>query len=792
MRKIPTIVLYDEKGLQIFDQITYLEEYYLTNVEITLLKEYSEDIIKHLKPGGTVVELGSGSLRKTKLLLDAIESAEIPTTYYALDLMFGELKKSLDGLAGRYKHVQVKGLLGTYDDGMEFIKNLDDKLILWLGSSIGNYTREEATEFLNKLKNEGMRENDKILIAIDGRNDSKAVTLAYNDPHNVTAEFILNGLTHVNTILGKPIFDRSKFKYHAFYNSELGRHEAYYQSLEDQVIEYRSSPRGLKMPKIMHRASLKRDELIHVEYSYKYSPKEVESLLLETGFIKRERWSSKQKIYGFWLLEKPLKYFQPDNKIEMVPTLKEWEQLWRAWDSVTLDIVGKNNVMLQPIDLRHPIIFYIGHIPCFLDIQISRALGENLTTPDYYSTIFERGIDPIIEDPSCCHPHSEVPNQWPILDDILEYRDKVRNRVLSHYVDGYVNSRLSRNVLRAMWMAFEHESMHLETILYMLVQVDPSKINPPPKVPKPKYVMNTSPKSLDTSPIVSIPKITFKIGLDDLEDPNANGDSGIDTDSDSEKHSNKSKRPTNHFGWDNEKPEREVSVESFNLQTRPISIGEYVHFLDRNKNESKTASSSTTWDQSLIPPSWTSHSWSKYGYAIRTVFGPIPLENVLDHPVAVPQTLATLYAAAISTADRLYRLPTEDELRLFYNLVGNTDSANSDSRSISQYTSLPTCPTPNYSFESWTTTPLTNSHIHGLGNLWEWTSSIFSSYSGFQPSEMYPGYSADFFDGKHNVVLGASWATHYRIAKRSSFRNWYQPGYGYVFAGFRLVEMDRK
>jgi len=92
----------------------------------------------------------------------------------------------------------------------------------------------------------------------------------------------------------------------------------------------------------------------------------------------------------------------------------------------------------------------------------------------------------------------------------------------------------------------------------------------------------------------------------------------------------------------------------------------------------------------------------------------------------------------------------------------------------------------NIGFENWSPTDVSNERVHSLGDVWEWTSTVWDKHEGFEASQIYPGYSADFFDGKHHVVLGGSWATHPRIAERRSFRNWYQAGYPYVFSGFRL------
>jgi len=365
-----------------------------------LIKSSLPKIVQNIKNQGTnvIVELGAGSLRKTTLLLDALESAKIAVTYYALDLMRDELDKSLKKLLNRYQYVTVKGLLGTYDDGMTVIKEWNNKLVMWLGSSIGNYTREEAKLFLKKLRQEALNPDDQILIGFDGRNSSEKINLAYDDPSGLTAEFILNGLNHCNRLLGNQVFDQSKFSYHAFYNESLGRHEAYYRSLVDQRICEKN-----------YSCLLRQGELIHIEYSYKFSDKEMEETLTGSGFNTSETYRLSQEdmktglSYGGLWIAMPESMLSENNdgistptsprsiatnnstENKSVPSLQEWESLWHQWDIVIFGIVGKKNVMEQPIGLRHPIIFYLGHLPCFCDVQISRSLSRKIAEPQYFS-----------------------------------------------------------------------------------------------------------------------------------------------------------------------------------------------------------------------------------------------------------------------------------------------------------------------------------------------------------------------------------------------------------------------
>lgn len=166
---------------------------------------------------------------------------------------------------------------------------------------------------------------------------------------------------------------------------------------------------------------------------------------------------------------------KPDEyAAQPVPSLAEFEQLWVAWDMVTRDMVPQEDLLSKPIKLRNACIFYLGHIPAFLDIHLTRATGGNPTPPIYYHRVFERGIDPDVDNPEQCHAHrcaiiysimflvpsyltrtSEIPEEWPSAVDLLCYQQNVRARTRSFYdAHGVVKCR---KIGRALWLGFEHE-----------------------------------------------------------------------------------------------------------------------------------------------------------------------------------------------------------------------------------------------------------------------------------------------------------------------------------------------
>lgn len=733
-------------------------------------------------------------------------------TYYALDLDQHELDRSLASL-GDFQYVQLYGLLGTYDQGIPWISShfTDSNIqknFLWMGSSIGNQNRLESAMFLRKLQRMCMEPGDFFLIGFDKRNDAAKIELAYDDSYGVTREFIMNGLDHVNRIMGKEHFmDRKMFDYHSIYQDKQGRHLSHYRALQDMVISYKTSQKE-------YAIKIQKDELIHVEHSYKYSLDEIESILTAADLHKVDYWLDSKDQYRLVLAENRPFIFERNlqqvrdiifpskavfeqefihcyhcnegqldhtgssedveilnldyslldaNKtwpIEKLPSLHEWQELWKSWDLVTQLMLNHRTMLFErPIALRHPFIFYLGHIPSFLDIQLSRhkvdkELGAtDLTEPKSFADIFERGIDPDMEDPSQCHPHSKVPEKerdWPKLESILAYQNSIRerlSRLLKHWeseaydhqsANWIKNTPERKRQVRIVWMCYEHEAMHLETLLYMLVQSP--NILPPKGVATPSWKLLLrkgdalpSINPLSEAPFIKISGGSVTLGHNDSE----SGDFSMNA------------NETLQFGWDNESPERQVDVTAFEIQSRPITNGEYYAYLVKTNQLER------------IPASWMKEKDSFY---VKTVFGLCPLVYAQHWPVQTSYNDAHAFAKFKGG-----RLPSEAELVHFRDMTAAKSSKFA-----------------NIGFENWSPTDVSNDVIHNLGDVWEWTDTVWDTYKGFETSKIYPGYSTDFFDGKHRVVLGGSWATHPRMAERRSFRNWYQSGYPYVFSGFRI------
>ncbi|KAI0365693.1 DUF323 domain-containing protein [Pilatotrama ljubarskyi] len=826
---LPTMLLYDERGLRIYDEITTdAPEYYLFSAEEEILKNKADDIVKVMRAGVSdgapmeevVVELGAGALRKTSLILRALSrqvpspSSTPPINYYALDLEKRELERTLMELshtdvgAEMKGKVSASGLCGTYDDGLKFIaegglegRNTIDKLLtlaekysvervgrdaspdsgssrsrsevtettppstpgshqplhlLFLGSSLGNFTRGEDAAFLKSLP---LRpgSGDTLLLGLDHDNDPKKIELAYNDPKGITRKFIMNGLVCAGRALGdENLFQQDKWEYVGRYNEELRRHEAYYRSTCDQTVVD---------PETKAEFPFVKDELVRVEVSYKFSERDAYTLFSEAGLRPVHRWTDSASQYSLWLLERPKftfpllkapQYTTSANNERTVmrspfslPTLEEWQNMWAAWDFITRQMIPPSMLFEKPIDLRHICLFYCGHIPTFLSIHLSRLLQEPDTEPVEFKYIFERGIDPIVDDPTKCHPHSEVPQRkedWPALSTILQFQSRVRERVMNLYRDiesGKIT--LTRKIARVLFMTHEHEAFHAETLLYMLLQRAGTGTIPPVGFVPPVWDVlaeswNAHPEPVNETVTLGPEDIT--LGHDD--------DEADDESTDVLGHS---------FGWDNEHPQRTVHVGEFKIEWRPVTNGQFYDFY--------YAGGGKDTPKVQFPKSWVEIDGEIF---VRTLYGPVPMKVARNWPVITSFDNLSTYASVKGG-----RLPTEPELRLFLDKFecGYEGGAN-------------------VGFRNWHPIPATSGGAKDggkghNGGVWEWTSTVFDKHEGFVPSKLYPGYSTDFFDNHHQVVIGGSYATIPRLAERRTLRNYYQHNYPYAWVGARVA-----
>ncbi|CZT42291.1 uncharacterized protein RSE6_02153 [Rhynchosporium secalis] len=289
-KRLPTLLLYNEKGLQIFEEITYLEEYYLTNAEIEVLNNSASKIAETI-PSGSMLSWVVGRSNETGFfnVLELTRDSNLRKSsgkiidYYALDLSLKELHRTLEQVPN-YKHVKCHGLHGTYDDGLDWLKTPENiarpKCVLSLGSSIGNFSREGGALFLKGFS-DMLQSEDSMLVGLDATSDPARVYVSFAYKHN---RFILNGLTNANDIYQEQIFQLEDWKVIGEYvfDIEGGRHQAFISPVRDVTIK------GIK---------IKAGERLQIEESLKYSPEDSAQLWKAAGLVEVERMSASNATY---------------------------------------------------------------------------------------------------------------------------------------------------------------------------------------------------------------------------------------------------------------------------------------------------------------------------------------------------------------------------------------------------------------------------------------------------------------------------------------------------------------
>ncbi len=412
------------------------------------------------------------------------------------------------------------------------------------------------------------------------------------------------------------------------------------------------------------------------------------------------------------------------------------------------DLVKAEFLYHRPIAERHRIIFYVGHLDAFdWNLLRERAIDAEAFHPEF-DRLFAFGIDPV----GGGLP-TDLPKDWPPITDAREYVARIR-QVLDKGLESRMSSETPERefpLTQLLQVAIEHRLMHAETLAYMLHQLPLDRKNPPHL--KPELVLGPG-----IPAIIEIPAGRATLGL-------RRDDSGS-------------------FGWDNEFEENTVEVPAFAVDQFPVTNQLYLEFVSAGGYENPEFWSREGWDWKTKnniahPGFWRNRAGIWY---FAGMFEEVPLP--MDWPVYVSHAEASAYARWAGKS-----LPTEAQWhRAAY---GTPDG---EERSYPWGSEPPSQTHGNFDFQRWDPTPVgafpEGQSAFGvmdlLGNGWEWTSTLFGPLPGFEAFPFYRGYSADFFDNKHFVMKGGSARTAASMLRRS-FRNWFQPHYPHVYAGFRCV-----
>ncbi len=294
LKAIPPQYFYNDRGSQLFEQICLQPEYYLTNTEIKLLETVAPQLTYYTKDC-ELVELGSGSSRKTNIILDAYQRANLPLKYTPIDISSSILEISAHHLLQLYPSLQVHGIVGTYEEALAHLPppTLSCRLIYFLGSSLGNLNPNQCSIFFAQVYH-GLNPGDYFLLGVDLQKEISILEAAYNDSRGVTAEFNLNILSHLNQRFGAN-FNPKQFRHLAIYNPVAHQIEMYLESLTDQDVYFQG---------IDFHLSLKEGERILTEISRKFNPIHLTEDLRGVKFHHVQTWQDEQGWFGLILLQK--------------------------------------------------------------------------------------------------------------------------------------------------------------------------------------------------------------------------------------------------------------------------------------------------------------------------------------------------------------------------------------------------------------------------------------------------------------------------------------------------------
>ncbi|KDD76550.1 hypothetical protein H632_c185p0 [Helicosporidium sp. ATCC 50920] len=801
MRSIPKTVpcrmLYDDEGSMLYEKITRMPEYLPYRAESNLLQSHATSIAASIGAESVVIELGCGDCTKTAHLIKALMALprEGPLTFCALDVSAEALRQTRESLRACCSSVEKNSPMrlhcvqAEYVSGVEAIRRTfpDRRLtLLWLGSSAGNFSADEAPDVIRALM-AAAGPRSTLLLGVDLWKSKRALQGAYDDVHGTTRQFIVNGMLHTLRALGHAcqVLSPGNWDYHVDVNE-----------IDEQVEMYVSSARriALSTPDVVIQAK----ERVLMEISRKFTDASLRELATRSGLFLQAQWRSSG--FAIQLLS---------------PAVEAFEATWRSTDALMRKVADWRR---RPIALRHPYCFYPAHVMAF---ALLKALPER--RPEPLDHTFSRGIDPSVRDPQRCHGHPPVPAQWPGRQEVETYVARARD-ALRRGLAGAEES--------AACMALEHELMHQETLCYMLVQQrkqdflaraeeagenrsgnaqadkkTPSFLRGQDDDPYLSTSMGLSPGSLrrrfaakpaDEDVYALVPG--RKVGDGEVERA-ARAEAKrrdcvlVSLDNPAPRQVVLGQGSISHgFIWDNELGQTEpIVVKAFKLGRLPVTVAEFHRFVVQRKVLERGCAA---W-RSALPLSgaaaqralcslqgyetaayWSeeayayisSHDWkmpqtwcvdAQGDYYVASTDGVFPLEQVADCPAYVSWEEAQAYCRMTGQGARML---TEAE----YEAAWEHAAAQTVERmQLQGKAALPDV-----------------QYLDSRG--WEWTDTAFKGLPGFKPDPRYPEYSTDFTHGDHMVLKGASPYTPPAI-QRHSFRNFYQKMYPAVAAKFRIV-----
>jgi dimethylhistidine N-methyltransferase len=290
-KRLPCWLLYDAIGSALFERITELPEYYLTRTERCIFEMYAGEILQQAGPSLTLVELGAGTASKTCILIEELLQRQSRALFYPIDVSPSALDEAVRQLGRQFPSLRVNPIVADYTGGVPALNRISGrKMVLYIGSSIGNFEPPDSVRLLRRIR-QTLRAGDALLLGADFAKSPKILLPAYDDSQGVTAHFTTNLLARLNRELDAN-FDLESFGHVALWNCRHSRMEIYLKSTASQTVF---------IPALDMDLSFEAGERMHIENSYKYTDKMVESILRQSGYTLERTWCDRQKWFGVHL-----------------------------------------------------------------------------------------------------------------------------------------------------------------------------------------------------------------------------------------------------------------------------------------------------------------------------------------------------------------------------------------------------------------------------------------------------------------------------------------------------------
>jgi iron(II)-dependent oxidoreductase len=699
-KELPPKWFYDERGSRLFDEITRLPEYYLTRAERSILEARAAEIAQ-LSGADTLVELGSGTSEKTRLLLDALLAGGTLRRFVPFDVSEETLRRSARQIADTYPSLAVHAVVGDFEHHLDRLPRGGRRLVAFLGSTIGNLQPDERSRLLATLA-AGMEPGDALLLGADLVKDRGRLHAAYDDAAGVTAEFNRNVLLVLNDALGAD-FDPDLFDHVARFDEERSWIEMRLRARQAHTVH---------VPELDLTVAFAEGEEMRTEISSKFTRERLERELAAAGFELARFWTDAAGDFSLSLAVRGGEESELRHRVR-----HELEQA-RARSVALLAPVPDEDQVLQHSPLMSPLVWDLAHIGHFEELWLRRELrGEEPTAPEF-DQIYDAFKQPR-------HGRASLPLLGPAeARAFIEHVRRDSLELLQHVVfdeddpllrDGFVFGLVA-----------QHEQQHVETMLATL------------QLRKAPYPLADAELP---APSASPPEMHVEAG------PFVMGTDG------------------EPWSYDNERPAHEVNLPAFWIDTTPVTNRAFAEFIAAGGYYDPSFWDEMGWawrseTQLEHPQFWTQGpdgAWSRRRFGHTEL---LPLDEPVQHVCWYEADAYARWTGKRLPTEAEWEKaatwdPVEGRKRRFPwgDTPPSAELANLGGR---RFAPAPagSCPAGASAYGV----------LQLVGDVWEWTASDFGGYPGFAPFP-YREYSEVFFGSEYKVLRGGSWATHPLVSR---------------------------